>query len=77
MESPPPLEERAESAGAVSIEPAAIFLPKFENAGEMAKAQYLEIESAGGRILVASVKSSGSLWLLAGTSQIICSSKNG
>jgi hypothetical protein len=66
-----------ETSADFSITPAAIFLPKFENAGDVAREQYTTIDGKGSRILVAYVKSSGSLWLMAGSGHVICSSKNG
>ena len=71
------LERRIGSAEVFSIEPAAIFLPKFENAGDRARERYITIDGNDSRILVAYVKSSGSLWLMAGSGHVICSSKNG
>jgi hypothetical protein len=72
-----PLEHRIHSAEVLSVAPAAIFLPKFENAGTIARENYLNKDGSSGRILVAYVKSSGSLWLMAGSGHVICSSKNG
>ncbi len=73
----PVLESRIDSADVFSIEPAAIFLSKFENAGDIARERYTTIDGTDDRILVAYVKSSGSLWLMAGSGHVICSSKNG
>lgn len=72
-----PLEHRVHGADELSIVPAAIFLPKFENAGSIARESYLAKDFSKGKILVAYVKSSGSLWLMAGSGHVICSSKNG
>ncbi len=71
------LESRIGSADVFSIEPAAIFLSKFENAGDVARERYTTTDGTADRILVAYVKSSGSLWLMAGSGHVICSSKNG
>ena len=76
-ESTTPLESRIGSAEVFSIMPAAIFLSKFENAGDVARERYTTIDGTDSRILVAYVKSSGSLWLMAGSGHVICSSKNG
>ena len=68
----------ASCASSVVVEPAAVFLPKFENAGEATRAQYEAIDARGDCVLVASVKSSGSLWLATAVDgRIVCSSKNG
>ena len=73
-----PLEHRVCAADVLSVVPAAIFLPKFENAGTIARENYLSKDCSRERILVAYVKSSGSLWLIAaGAGHVICSSKNG
>ena len=72
-----PLEQRIGSTDVLSVAPAAIFLPKFENAGDLARENYRTKDCAADRILVANVKSSGSLWLMAGSKHVICSSKNG
>ena len=59
------------------IEAATIFLPKFDNATEATRSLYQSFEKDG-HMLVASVKSSGSLWLITGIgSKVMCSSKNG
>eukprot|EP00283_Hemiselmis_rufescens_P010587 CAMPEP_0173431484 /NCGR_PEP_ID=MMETSP1357-20121228/9610_1 /TAXON_ID=77926 /ORGANISM="Hemiselmis rufescens, Strain PCC563" /LENGTH=214 /DNA_ID=CAMNT_0014395969 /DNA_START=38 /DNA_END=679 /DNA_ORIENTATION=- len=48
----------------LSAEPEVIFLPKFENAGPAARSHYHSLDAEGSaRVLVASVKSSGSLWI--------------
>lgn len=60
------------------VEAASIFLPKFDNAGASTRSNYLAIEKQGGHTLVASVKSSGSLWLITAIDgKVMFSSKNG
>jgi hypothetical protein len=62
----------------VVAEPEAIFFPKFENATEHSRLQYEKLATAEKDVLVATVKSSGSLFLATARAGIlVVASKNG
>lgn len=62
----------------LQAEPEAIFLPKFENATSLSRQQYEKIAAAQQHVLVAAIKSSGSLFLAtARAGVLVVASKNG
>jgi len=62
----------------LEAEPEAIFFPKFENANEQSQEQYRKLAAAAQHVLVAAVKSSGSLFLAtARAGVLVVASKNG
>lgn len=62
----------------LEAEPEAIFFPKFENSNEPSREQYRKLAAAGKHVLVAAVKSSGSLFLVtARAGVLVVASKNG
>lgn len=62
----------------LEAEPEAIFFPKFENATEQTRTHYKKLSFADTHVLVVSIKSSGSLFLVtARAGVLVVASKNG
>jgi hypothetical protein len=62
----------------IHANPEAIFLPKFENATSATRDMYGCLDKEGNHVLVAAVKSSGSLWIASSReSMMVATSKNG